>query len=404
MSKGILLAAAGLLALGGAAFAADRAGLIGSGDGAPGLLAAEVRLAPGSAQAQEAPPIEVLGAAVDCPPTGAGPEDTQQRYDEQGDAFRVIGSLASFDAVTAGVTGPTGPIAASLADQFDLRGDLTPGSIVEMRGTLANDGTRTAHEVRSGCAASGVIDCAVENDPQFQLFVDADSFQVTGRLESITDDQVRVLGPGLVVEISRDAGTQIEGGLAAGSPVKVEGTVLDDRQLRALTVALRCAEAATATPVATAAASQTTPVEDCDRGSGDRGNLRFEVDDGEVDIERGTVLSATADSITVDSPAGPVNVNTDENTEIDGDLASAVEVEVQGDLRSDDSVLASEIKVLCPETRGRGVDDDGGDGDDDNNRDDGGDGDDDNNRGGDGDGGGNGGRGDNDDGGGGDDD
>jgi hypothetical protein len=356
MTKGILLAVAGLLVMGGAALAAERTGIIGSSHGPPGLLASEVRLAPGSAHAQEAPPIEVLGAAIDCPPTGAGPEDTQQRYDEQGDSFRVIGTLTSFDAVTAAINGPTGPITANLEQQFDLRGDLSPSSIVELRGVIASNGTRTAHHIQSACATAGVIDCAAENDPQFQLLVDADSFQVTGRLESVTNDQVRVLGPGLIVEISRDAGTQIEGGLSAGSSVKVEGTVLDDRQLRALTVALRCVEPATATPSATAETLQSN--EDCDRGPGNRGNLRFELDDGDVDIKRGTVLSAAAGTITVDSPAGPVTVLTDENTDVEGDLASAIEVEVDGELQADDSILASEIKVLCPDASGDDDEDD----------------------------------------------
>jgi hypothetical protein len=357
MNKTILLAAGALLTIGAVAFAAESAGLIGSGDAAPAFLASEVRLAPGGAAlAQEAPPIEVLGAVVDCPPSGAGSEDTQQRYDEQGSTFRVIGTLSSFNAITAVVAGPTGDISAALAQEFELRGDLSAGTVVDLRGTIGEAGARTAHQVQSACASAGVIDCAVEDDPHFQLLVDSDSFQVIGRLDSVTADQVRVLGPGLIVEISRDASTQVEGGLNPGDPVKVEGTVLDDRQLRALTVALRCEEAGTATPATQAPAQSpaTTDVDEdgeCNRGSRGRGALRFELDDGEVRIKRGAVLASDAASLTIDTPAGPVVVRTEEDAKVDGDLASAVEVRVEGELHGDNSVLATEIKVLCPAGR-----------------------------------------------------
>ena len=373
MTKTLLIAAGVLLTVGSAAFAAERSGLIGSSDAAPGLLAAEVRLAPDSAAAQEAPPIEVLGAVVDCPPSGAGAEDTQQRYNEAGSTFRVVGTVSSFDAVAIAVAGPTGDISADLASQFELRGDLSTGSVVDLRGTIGDAGARTAHQVQSACATAGIIDCAAEDDPHFQLLVDSDSFQVTGRLDSVTADQVRVLGPGLIVEIARDSATQIEGGINTGDPVKVEGTVLSDRQLRALTVALRCQEAIATTPPPaspTAAAGTATPDgdgdddgdsdNDCSRGARGRGALRFEMDDGQVRIKRGAVLSADATSLTIDTPAGPVVVQTGEDTEVDGDLGSAVEVRIEGELQDDDSVLVGEIKVLCGSGEAQGRTDERG--------------------------------------------
>jgi Domain of unknown function (DUF5666) len=367
MTKGMLVAVGALLTLGGVAFAAEQSGLISSGNG-PGLLAAEVRLAPGGvALAQEVPPPAVLGAAVDCPPAGAGPEDSQQRYDDLGAAFRVIGTLSSFDAVTAVVAGPTGEISASLAQQFDLRGDLSAGSAVDLRGTIGDGGARTAHEVHSACATAGMIDCAGADDPHFQLHVDGDTFEVTGRLESLSADQVQVLGPGLIVEIKRDPGTQIEGGLTTGDPVKVEGTVLSDRQLQALTVALRCQEAITPAPATAASAPSGQPLsaadgngdededegddKDCRRAALGRGAGRLKVKDGEVRIKHGAVLSSDSGSLTVDTPAGPVVVRIDDDTEVSGDLTAAAEVEIEGDLENDDLVLAAQVEVLCPAAR-----------------------------------------------------
>ena len=377
MTKGTLIALGALLTLGSVAFAAEQSGLIGSGGAGPGLLAAEVRLAPGGvALAQEAPPPAVLGAFVDCPPAGAGPEDSQQRYDDLGAAFRVIGTLSSFDAVTVVVSGPTGEISASLAQQFDLRGDLTPGSPVDLRGTRAEDGTRTAHEVHSACATAGMIDCAGPDDPHFQLHVDGDTFEVTGRLETLSADQVQVVGPGLTVEIKRDPGTAIEAGLKTGDPVTVEGTVLSDRQLQALTVALRCHEAISATPAATAAPAgvdqQVANIDDngeqdkdqdedddCKHGAQGRGAAQLKVKkDGEARIKHAAVLSSEADSLTVDTPAGAVVVRIDDDTDVSGDLAAAAEVEIEGDLEDDDAILADQIDVLC---RGADEDEDGGD-------------------------------------------
>lgn len=362
MTKGTLVVVGSLLILGGVAFAAEQSGLIGSGDG-PGLMAAEVNLAPGGvALAQEAPPPAVLGPVVDCPPSGAGPEDSQQRYDDLGAAFRVIGTLSSFDAVTAVVAGPTGEISATLAQQFDLRGDLSPGSTVDLRGTIGDGGARTAHEIHSACAVAGMIDCAGGEDPHFQLHVDGDTFEVTGRLENLTTDQVQILGPGLTVEIKRDAGTQIESGLKTGDPVTVAGEVLNDRQLQALTVALRCQEAISATPT-TAAAPATSGQQvanvdgngdededdDCKHGARGSGAARLKIKkDGEARIKHGAVLSSDSGSLTVDTPAGPVIVQIDDDTEVSGDLAAAVEVEIEGVLNDDESVLTTEVEVLCP--------------------------------------------------------
>ena len=193
MSRAIV-AAALAITIGGGAVLANETGFLSSG-GSPsaGLFAAEVRLAPdlpgGSVEGVQ--PLEIIGSAIDCAPAGAGPEDTQQRFFQEGEAFEVTGALASFDAVTVVVTGPNGDVTASLAQEFELRGDLSPGAMVEMTGSVAADGAMTAQQVHSACAAAGVIDCAGADDPHFELWVAGGSFEVTGRLESLTADQVR---------------------------------------------------------------------------------------------------------------------------------------------------------------------------------------------------------------------
>jgi hypothetical protein len=169
---------------------------------------------------------------------------------------------------------------------------------------------------------------------------------------------IRVLGPGLVVEISRDAATQVDAALATGDPVQVEGTVLDDRQLRGLTVALRCEETAAATPAATlqpgpeAAGPQATSGadddrEDCHRGSRGRGALRFQVDDGEVRIKRGAIVASEGNSFTVDTPAGQILVVISDDSEGAGNLTSGAEVRLDGELQADGSVVAEKVKLLC---------------------------------------------------------
>jgi len=197
-----------------------------------------------------------------------------------------------------------------------------------------------------------VIDCASGEDPHFQLRIEGDTFEVTGRLDSLSNQLVRVQGPGLLVEISRDAGTQVEGGLKQGDPVRVEGTVRDAQQLHALTVALRCAEALTPSPTLptpqSQQVSQPQESEDCKRGPNGRGAARLKVHDGQAEAKRVTVVSRDGDNLTVQSPSGPISVRVDDKTHIEGDLGSAEAIRVQGHLQGNDSILAEEVDVLCP--------------------------------------------------------
>jgi hypothetical protein len=370
-----MVAAALAITIGGGAVLADETGFLGSGGSrSTGLFAAEVRLAtdlPGGS-VEGTQPLEIIGSAIDCAPAGVGPEDTQQRFFQEGESFEVTGTLASFDAITVVVSGPNGDVSASLAQEFELRGDLSPGAMVEMTGAAATDGALTAQQVHSACAAAGVIDCAGADDPHFELWVAGGSFEVTGRLEGLTANQIRVIGPGLIVEIARDAGTQVDSSIKAGDPVKVEGTVLDDQSLRALALNLRCTPALieTPSPVNSAPASRANEVseddesgeegvnEACNHRPRGRGALRFEVDDGEAEIKRGAVLAQDGSSLTVETPAGPITVLVDEDTEIKGNLDTALDVRVKGDLQQGDSILAEGIKVLCPAGNGGNDEDD----------------------------------------------
>jgi hypothetical protein len=344
-----------------------------SGDSASAALFAEdVRLAPPglSTDATEERAAADLGAAggpLDCPPAGAGPEDSELLFQRQGERFWVTGTVSSFDGSTIVVAGPTGDVSAALAPEFRLVGDLSQGSAVQMTGTVASDGSMTALEVRSVCAGAGVIDCATGDDPSFELRIQGDTFEVTGRLESLTNDVISVVGPGLVVQIARDAGTTVEGGVDVGDPVRVEGTVADAQQLRALAVALRCEEALTPAP---SPAPSPAPAgvqevqqqnEACNRGNG-IGAVRFEVDeDGEAEIRRGAVTANDATSLTVETPKGPVTVTLDADAEIKGDLESAALVTVKGELQDENSILADEVKVQqCPNGGGESRDEDGG--------------------------------------------
>lgn len=374
MSRAILIAAAVIVTPIAVAVAATSGALDWlSGDSASALIAEDVRLGPPGAEPNDETEVGlgVTGVLIDCPPTGAGPEDKETLFQEQEGRFWVTGTLSSFDGAAAVVAGPSGDVSATLGNEFNLVGDLSPGTAVEMAGTANEDGSKVASELRSACAGAGVIDCATEADPHFQLRLDGDVFDVTGRLESLTGDKISVMGPGLVVEISRDGSTAVEGGLDAGDPVRVEGTVLDARQLQALAVALQCEGILNATPApgtqqGTAAAEVDEDEDEdddedknCNRGHRGRGALRFEVDgDGEAKIKRGAVLSIEGESLSVQTPAGAVSVIVGEDTEVKGDIESAVEVRVEGEMETEGSLLAEEIKVLCPAGLGDDDEDD----------------------------------------------
>jgi hypothetical protein len=351
MSRAVILTIAAVLAPIGLAVAIANSGWLSGDSASAALLASDITPArPNVGTDASEAELGVAGGPLDCPPAGAGPEDSEQLFQRQGDKFWVTGSLSSFDGVTAVVAGPNGDVPAKLAANFDLVGDLSPGSPVEMAGTVAGDGSMTATAIRAVCATAGVIDCATAEDPRFQLRIDGNTFEVTGRLDSLSNDLVRVQGPGLLVEIARDAGTQIEGGLGSGDPVRVEGTVRDAQQLQALRIALRCQEAQTPAPTEVQAAQQTAEPaadEDCTRGANGRGAMRLRVRDGEAEAKRASVISSDGDNLMVETPSGQLSVRVDSDTDVEGDLTGAGDISIRGRMQDEDSILAEEIQVLC---------------------------------------------------------
>jgi len=90
-------------------------------------------------------------------------------------------------------------------------------------------------------------------------------------------------------------------------------------------------------------------VGDCNRGPGTSGDFRLRVeDDGRAELDRGAVLSFAGGMLTIDAPSGPLTVIVDALTEVDGSLDMAEEVRVRGTMQADGSILADEVRVLCP--------------------------------------------------------
>src|SRR5574341_1447787 len=240
MPKTSIVIFATLLAAVATSLGAGAGSLFQGSSDAPALAAVEVKAA--SAQ--------VTGDPIDCPPTGAGPEDSQALDETDADTFRVIGTLSSFDGATAVVAGPSGNVSASLAPDFELVGDLSAGDAVEMKG--ASIGSSLFAELLSSvCDSAGVIDCQVGTDSRFALSIENGSFELTGVLDSLSADTIKVLGPGLLVEASVDASTDIEAGIQAGDAVTVTGSVPSEDALSALDVDSICDVAPEESPSAT---------------------------------------------------------------------------------------------------------------------------------------------------------
>ena len=91
-------------------------------------------------------------------------------------------------------------------------------------------------------------------------------------------------------------------------------------------------------------------LEECNRGPGKAGEFRLEIEDDEVEIDRGTVASFDGTTlIIVGSPGGPISAVLTAESEIDGDLATSIEVRLKGTVLEDGNIVIDEVKVLCPE-------------------------------------------------------
>jgi hypothetical protein len=88
--------------------------------------------------------------------------------------------------------------------------------------------------------------------------------------------------------------------------------------------------------------------EECNRGPGGAGELRLEIDVGQVKIARGTVVSFDGTALVIDSPEGSITAVLSNDSEIDGDLSIAIEVRLEGTLLEDGSIVIHKVMVLCP--------------------------------------------------------
>lgn len=294
---------------------------------------------------------EVLGDVIDC----AVGEDTQFKLQTEDNEFKVIGLLESFDGTTAVVMGPSGDVSATLAADFELKGALaTSGTdsegAVKMEGTVDGSDHITS-DIESACDGVGVVDCVVGEDPIRKLEVEGNAFMVKGTLDSLTETQASVVGPGAVVEAAVDASTDIElADDSPGTPVKMEGTVLADGSFQATKIRSACEEEVVVQQVE-------VELEDCNRGPGTAGDFRLRIDDDEAEIHRGTVLSASGDFLEVGDPDGDPSVVVDisQAEEIEGSPDVGDEVRVEGVQQTDGSILAEEVKVLCPHPDNDGI-------------------------------------------------
>jgi hypothetical protein len=232
---------------------------------------------------------------------------------------------------------------------------------------------------------------------------------VTGILTAGAADSITVTGPSGDVTAAPAVNLAVTGDPQPGQPATMEGTTSPATgELVATSLSDPCDTDATASPTDDAASptdttasptDSTTPTEtdgaadqspeatddaddddadeldgedDCNRGSGQSGDLRSHSNSGGVHIQRGTVVSFSDDTLVVLTESGEVTVLITEDTGVKGDPSLAMEVKVRGDL-DDGVVIADEVKVLCPNAHGGDddfegddVDDEDDDGDKDN--------------------------------------
>src|SRR2546427_2819533 len=170
MSRALVIAAGAIIIPVVVALAVTNSDWFSGSSASAALLASDVR--PGrpsvGTDASEAE-LGVAGGPLDCPPAGAGPEDSEQLFQRQGDKFWVTDTLSSFDGANAVVAGPSGAISAKLGANFNLSGDLSAGSAAGMAGQVPGDGGVTASEIRPGCPRARVFHLASGGGPHLPV-------------------------------------------------------------------------------------------------------------------------------------------------------------------------------------------------------------------------------------------
>lgn len=159
-------------------------------------------------------------------------------------AVGVTGVLAGAGGILGGGSSDDSPAAAQSGDV------QTPDSLVGESGDTPDGETEPADDVNDDQGdgddqgddendadgqevAGDVIDCPSGEDTQFKFEQSDNEFEVTGLLVSLTATEVQVTGPdgvpgGNPVIAAVDPNAEVKGDLsAAGTPVKVEGSIVD---------------------------------------------------------------------------------------------------------------------------------------------------------------------------------
>ena len=150
-------------------------------------------------------------------------------------ALAAVGLLGAI-GVTGVLAGPGGVLGGGSSDDSSAAaqsGDVqTPDSLVAESGDTPDGETEVVGEV---------IDCTAGEDTHFKFEQSASEFEVTGTLVSFDGSTVVVAGPEGDVTATVDPDAEIKGDLsAAGTPVKVEGAVLDGGSLVAREIEPAC--------------------------------------------------------------------------------------------------------------------------------------------------------------------
>ena len=150
-------------------------------------------------------------------------------------ALAAVGLLGAI-GVTGVLAGPGGVLGGGSSDDSPAAaqsGDVqTPDSLVVESGDTPDGETEVVGDV---------IDCPAGEDTHFKFEQSASEFEVTGTLVSFDGSTVVVAGPEGDVTATVDPDADIKGDLsAAGTPVKVEGAVLDGGSLVAREIEPAC--------------------------------------------------------------------------------------------------------------------------------------------------------------------
>jgi len=207
-----------------------------------------------------------------------------------------------------------------------------------------------------------VFTCPSGQQVQGAFRLDAGAFRVVGPLASFDGMRAAVVdGPTGAVPATLAADAQA-GAVRAGDLVEMRGALNDLGRFVASALAPACdagaAATATATPAPVVEDVQDQPVgaqqvaqmqaqDECNRGPGTAGDMRIELKDGDVDVHRAPVQSFSGDTLIVVTPLGELTVIV--AGEVRGDLSHAAEVRLEGRLNHDGTVMADEIRVLCPD-------------------------------------------------------